>query len=1185
MAIEFRVLGPLVVRRDSALVKISSPKQRLLLALLLVQANEVVTVDTLIDGLWNGTPPGSAVGLVHTYVSQLRKALEPSTSAPTGQQTLRRADAGYLLMVDAEHFDADRFEGMLEAGRRALAEQRPHDALGMLDDAAALWRGPVFGEFSHEPALLAEAERLGELHRLALEYRADAAIGLGRHAELIGELEARLRDDPLRERTWAQLMLCLYRSDRQADALGAYQRLRRCLGDELGLEPSAALRKLESDILQQLPSLDWAPSHDEADPSVRGRPPSDVIEESPNEREPAPPRGTVTFLFTDIEGSTRRWERDAARTEGVLAEHDALLAEVMEHHRGYVFSRMRDGVAVAFSRAADAVAAALAAQQQFASERFAADALRVRMGLHTGEAVERDGHYFGPTVNRAARLMAAGHGGQVLLSALTAELVADHLPAGVALVDLAVHRLKDLARPEHVWQLAHPDLVARFAPLRSLDAFRNNLPVQLSPLVGRSDDVRHVVKALDSARLITITGPGGVGKTRLALQVAADASDAYPDGAWFVEFAPTGDEIGVLSTITSVLRMPATGLSGASGLVEHLCEQLQPREALLVFDNCEHVVDIVARFTHTLLGRCPKLAVVATSRELLRIPGEETFALSPLPVPAPDVTDPVAAQTNAAVSLFYDRARAAQPSFLLDQSTASAVVAICRRLDGIPLALELAAARLRVLTVRQIADHLDDCFGVLVGGARTVPRQQTLQATLDWSHDLLTSGEQTALRRLAVFPDWFRLDAAIAVTTGATGVGGGELDVVGQLVDKSLVVVNSTGQEVRYRLLEPVRQYGYRKLTEAGEADLAARRHRDFFMSHAGMSDRRIITSFMVADYANFRAALAWSWERGDIDSSLALVELGSTSRILGLVDGRKWLERVLSVVGAVDRPERAQALVQLALVTHESEQPDEAREKALTEEAVAIADRLDDAELWARLAYPLAELNLAWGRPQEARATLLRGVSFFSEIDARISEGWCHDLLGWVDVTEGKFERARTHFGRAADLAQDGDDGGWLAAHALADLAPVTVLLGDAEEGSELARRALAAAAAVGVVSAMLMALERAVETALLAGDVVVAAVHVAELLRLLRGQHGRRWVADALENAALVFDAQGSTERAASLLAAARDVRVTSGERLGGTRSLAARVQDLARRVLPSSQTHKGPEDAVDDALTWLQ
>ena len=849
---------------------------------------------------------------------------------------------------------------------------------------------------------------------------------------------------------------------------------------------------------------------------------------------------------------------------------------------------MGDGVAVAFNRAADAVGAAFVAQQTFASARFAADGLRVRMGLHAGEAAERDGDYFGPTVNRTARLMAAGHGGQVLLSALTVELAADHLPPGVTLVDLGIHRLKDLARPEHVWQLAHADLVARFPPLRSLDAYRHNLPLQLTPLVGRSDDVRRIVNELDSTRLITITGPGGVGKTRLALQVAADAADVYPDGVWMFEFAPIADEIGVLSTIISGLGTSATG--GASGLAGQLCALLEQRRALLVFDNCEHVVDIVASVVQALLSRCPTLAVVATSRELLRVPGEVAFPVSPLPVPASDLSDPVHLYANPAVTLFCDRAGAAQPSFVLDQSTAPAVVAICRRLDGIPLALELAAARVRALTVRQIADHLDDCFGVLVGGARTVARQRTLRATLDWSHDLLTSDEQIALRRLAVFPDWFGLDAAVAVTTGATGVGGAELDDVAQLVDKSLVVADSTAREVRYRLLEPIRQYAHRKLTEAGEAELAARRHRDFFLADAELWRSRIIVNArflrMAADYANHRAALAWSWEHGDIHNSLTLVNLETTSRIMGrLAEGLRWFERVVSAADPDDRPERSQALLQLAVFTHESAEPDQAREQLLTEEAVAIAGRLDDADLWAWLAYPLGELNLTWGRTADARTALLRGAALYSELGSRVSEGWCHDLLGWVDVTEEDFDGARGHFARAADLAEGSDDGGWLVVHALADLAPATVLLGDARQGHELARRALAIATDLNIPSVTAMALERAVETALLADDVDVAGAHLAELLRLLRGQHGRRWVADSLEDSALVLHALGADQRAASLLATAHDARVASGERMGGTRSLAARVQDLARRLLPSSPTPLGPDEALDDALTWLE
>jgi tetratricopeptide (TPR) repeat protein len=342
----------------------------------------------------------------------------------------------------------------------------------------------------------------------------------------------------------------------------------------------------------------------------------------------------------------------------------------------------------------------------------------------------------------------------------------------------------------------------------------------------------------------------------------------------------------------------------------------------------------------------------------------------------------------------------------------------------------------------------------------------------------------------------------------------------------------------------------------------------------------------MAADYANHRAALAWSWEHGEIDNSLRLVRLETTSRLMGrLVEGLQWFERVVSADDSDDRPERAQALLSLAMFTHESAEPDQARERDFTEEAVAIARRLDDADLSASLAYPLGELNLAWGRTEEARTALLRGVSLYSELDSRVSEGWCHDLLGWVDVTEEHFGRAREHFARAAELAEGGDDGGWLVVHALADLAPPTVRLGDAREGRELARRALAIATELSIPSVTMMALERAVETALLADGVHDAAAHLAELLRLLRGQYGRRWVADSLEDTALVLHAQGATQRAARLLATAHDVRRASGERLGGIRSIGSRVQDLARRILPSSQTPTGPDEALDDALTWLE
>jgi non-specific serine/threonine protein kinase len=675
--------------------------------------------------------------------------------------------------------------------------------------------------------------------------------------------------------------------------------------------------------------------------------------------------------------------------------------------------------------------------------------------------------------------------------------------------------------------------------------------------------------------------------------VAADVADAYPDGVWMFELAAAREEIAILSVVISRLGTPPIGSGGAAELAEHLCQQLQPRRALLVFDNCEHVVAIVAGLVHKLLSRCPDVTIVATSREPLRVPGEVAYPVSPLPVPSSHFNDPGALHDNDSVALFYDRARAARPSFRLDSSTAPAVVAICRRLDGMPLAIELAASRVRSLAVSQIAARLDDCFHVLVGGSRTVPRQQTLQATLDWSHDLLTADEQAALRRLAVFPDWFGLEAAIDVITGSPDTDSAALDLISELVDKSLVVANSGAAEVCYRLLEPIRQYAHHKLIDAGEGELAGRRHRDFFVSYYATGRRRVLPhTFLLAlaaDDASCRAALEWSWDHDELDAALDLAPLVNGRNLGRALEGRQWLERLFAA-GAIDeRPARAKALVVLALLVHESGEPDPAREQALTDEAICIADRLHDEDLWAWLAYSLGELNLAWGRNDEARAALERGVALYSAFGSCVSAGWCHELLGWLEVTEHDFDRAHAHFERAADLARQGDDDLWLAAHALAALAPLTVLLGDAAPGQELARQALQASKSLDIAGVKLMALERAAETAILANEEELAASHIAELLGLLRGQYSRRWVADALENAAVVLDARGAPQGAAELLRTAHEVRRASGERLGGTRALAGRVHELAQRLpaaTPTGRSHlTDPEQAITDALNWLQ
>ena len=468
---------------------------------------------------------------------------------------------------------------------------------------------------------------------------------------------------------------------------------------------------------------------------------------------PLPPTGTVTFLFTDIEGSTKLWEQHPDAMRSAHARHDTLLRSAVQQHHGHIVKTTGDGVHAAFATAPEALAAVLTAQRALRDEPWDPQApISVRMGLHTGIAERRDGDYYGSALNRAARLMAAGHGGQTLLSAATQELVRDHLPDEAGLRDLGEHRLKDLGRSEQVFQLQHPSLPADFPPLRSLDnpALPNNLPQQVTSFIGRETQVAEVKARLNKTRLLTLTGAGGSGKTRLSLQVAADLLTGDGDGVWLVELAALTDPALVPQAVADVL-----GVKEQVGqpIQRTLVEWLKTKRLLLVLDNCEHLVGACASLAADLLRACPDVHLLASSREALNVAGEQTYRVPSLSLP-----DPKQAQTGEglsqfeAVRLFIERAQAVQPSFAVTSGNAPAVAQVCWRLDGIPLALELAAARVRSLSVDEINTRLDQRFRLLTGGSRTaLPRQQTLRALIDWSYDLLTEREKALLCRLAVF--------------------------------------------------------------------------------------------------------------------------------------------------------------------------------------------------------------------------------------------------------------------------------------------------------------------------------------------------------------------------------------------------------------------------------------------------
>lgn len=550
---------------------------------------------------------------------------------------------------------------------------------------------------------------------------------------------------------------------------------------------------------------------------------------------PAPLSTTVpastTFLFTDIEGSTRLWEQAPEAMRPALARHDAIVRDAVAAHRGQVVKSTGDGVHAAFDDPLDAVQASLALQRALcAPEATGAIAFRVRCGLHVGRDERRDNDFYGTAVNRAARIMSAAHGGQMLVSSALAELVATRLPEGATLRDLGQVRLRDLAEPERLFQIVHGELRQDFPPLRSLEATPNNLPQQLTSFVGRARELAEVRSLLATTRLLTLLGIGGLGKSRLSLQVAAEVLDDFPDGVWFVELAPVADSRLVPQVLASLLGVREE--AGAS-VLDALVKYVRDRKLLVILDNCEHQTQACAELARALLEAGAGVKVMASSREHLNLRGEAAYPLPPLALPDPAKAMPLAELLRGeAVRLFVDRASAALPTFAVTERNAGAVATICQRLDGIPLALELAAARVRALSVENIADRLRDRFRLLSGGDRTaLPRQQTLRALIDWSFDLLTEAECLLFQRLSVFAGGFTLEAAEAVGAGGALDSADILDLLARLVEKSLVVMEPGG--ARYRMLETVRQYAQEKLDATDEGAATHALHLAFYCAFA----------------------------------------------------------------------------------------------------------------------------------------------------------------------------------------------------------------------------------------------------------------------------------------------------------------------------------------------------------------
>ncbi len=585
-----------------------------------------------------------------------------------------------------------------------------------------------------------------------------------------------------------------------------------------------------------------------------------------------PPTGTITFLFSDIEGSTRLWERHPEAMRIALRRHDEILRTAMETHQGFVFKTIGDAFCVAFDRAGDAFAAAAHAQQSLHEEEWAETGpLKVRMALHVGAAEFRDRDYFGNSLNRVARLLAAAHGGQVLLTLPVEELVRDHLEPGVMLRDLGERRLRDVTRPEHLFQLVLAGLPAEFPPLRTLEVTPNNLPTLLNTFVGREQEREEVKRLLATTRLLTLTGTGGTGKTRLTLQVAEESLGDYPEGIWLIELATISDPDRIVELMAAAVGLrEEPGESPRAALIRYICG----RRLLLILDNCEHVLEACAALVAEILRQCSTVRILATSRASLGIAGERTWAVPPLSVLDPrrdlfQVSDLVGAVSQyESVRLFIDRAAAVKPGFEVTRQNAAAIAQICWRLDGIPLAIELAAARARVLTPEQIAHRLDDRFRLLTGGGRSVlPHQQTLRTLIDWSYDLLSESERVLFRRLGVFGGGRTIEAIEAVCTGEGVDTYDALDLLQLLVDKSLLSVETDAADAtRYTMIESVWQYSRERLEASGEFPALRDRHLDYFLTLAEEArpqlegrDTAAWLDRVSSDQFNFRLAFEWA--------------------------------------------------------------------------------------------------------------------------------------------------------------------------------------------------------------------------------------------------------------------------------------------------------------------------------------
>ncbi|MEO8664400.1 MAG: tetratricopeptide repeat protein [Ignavibacteria bacterium] len=884
---------------------------------------------------------------------------------------------------------------------------------------------------------------------------------------------------------------------------------------------------------------------------------------------PHHPTGYITFLFTDIEGSTKLAQKFPHTVQDILKHHHTIVNDIVESNTGYIFKKIGDAYCISFNDACDAVKASYDLQKKIKEESREGYDLKIRIGIHTGDAEFFENDYIGYiTLTRVQRIMSVANGGQILLTGETYESLGDIRHDRFQFRSLGERRLKDLVRPEHVYQLVSDDFPSEFSPLKTLDARSNNLPAQTTSFIGREAQMKDVKDLLGRARLLTLIGPGGTGKTRLSLQTAANVIDDYSNGVWFVELARLSDPANIANEILTVLKISSDGMEKISDVIT---EFLKDKELLLVLDNCEHLIDECAVLCDKLLSSATGLKILATSRESMRINGEMTYQVPSLTLP--DLKKEITAESlenYEAVKLFNDRARAVRQDFSITEKNAPALAELCSRLDGIPLAIELAAARIRILSVENILDKLNDRFKLLVSGSRNaLPRQQTLRALIDWSYDLLSEKEKLLLQRLSVFSGGLIIESAIDVCADDELVENEILDTLGNLVDKSLVMPKEVNGMNRYELLETIRQYGYDKLTSKHQM------HKNHFEHFFKMSKEKGVMQGMEqvllyrrvrADQENLRAAINWSMTNDPAGAVGLANEMGDTWELNGnLSEGFELYKKIFGMNTELSDELNADAYMNAGYLASQLGdyvlsqnylykslelnkkindplklsnclnnvgnlhfiKDEMTTAKEYHEEALKVAKKINDKMSIALSTVNLASIESFYGNSEKAYGQYEEGLNIFRELNDRLSVARILIHLGSISSERGDLEKSKIFYQECLPILRDFGDHIPLSV-AIINLGNLSFRQEKIDEAELLYEEGLSMAKEYGYTSIYIHTLIKLADIELVRGNNSKAKDMLIESLKLCNKESDRHKLALVFKGLANYFAATGNTKAA---------------------------------------------------------